>query len=595
MEKKNIAIIVLAVALIASGVGNIILAVRVVPQPTYNTLVYGTGAGPHTIDPVNCWDSASSDVILQTCEGLFGYDLSQWTMPRVPMLATGYYWQDNTHLQVTLRQGVQFQDGAVWNSTSAVWNFNRIMYLTNATGTLPESSPLAEPASLYFFNMTYNADGVMNGGTPIIKSVTAQGEWNITFTLNAAFAPFLDLLCFEASLMVSPKSTPATSFLTLSDTLVGTGPYTFESFTPNVDVRWIRNEHYWRPQAGFHTLVFSIISDSVTRNNAFLGGQTDFCAGIIASLLPTYESDPNIFVWHITDDPSAFPNGPGTPPGSEHLPGLAYYYLGFNNHLINVTYRKAISYAINYTYIIDQMMSGLVFRANSPISPGYGAAFNSSVQAAYYNLTIARQTILNIPGFAAAHPTLKANNTIETGTGWNAISIASFNYTYNTETSFRVQLYAPLHDWMAQIGIDVVDNGITWDSFLDALYVHHDRLGLYWVGWGPDYLDPFNMLDPLFNPASTSDSAQVNDTTLIGLMQQALRTTDQVARDNIYKHIQYYLANVLYPHAFGYHGLLNAIHAGDIYGVNYNAMGKVEMYGVYRGPMRPVSQTTFYA
>jgi peptide/nickel transport system substrate-binding protein len=590
MEKKNIAIIVLAVALIASGVGNIILAVRVNPTPSYTTLVYGTGAGPHTIDPVNCWDSASSDVILQTAEGLFGYDLSQWDMPRVPVLATGYYWQDETHLQVTLRQGVMFHDGAVWNSTSAKWNWDRNMLLTNASGALPVTSPLAEPASLYFFNMTYNDDGVMNGGTPIIQSVTAVGAWNITFVLNAPFAPFLDLLCFEASLMVSPKSTPADRFITLSEKLVGTGPFVFQSFTPNVDVRWTRNENYWRPQAGFHTLVFSIIADSVTRNNAFLTGQTDFCAGVLASLLPTYEADKNIFVWHITDDPNAFAGGP-----DHSVPGLAYYYLGFNNVLINTTMRKAISYAINYSYIIDQMQSGLVFRANSPISPGYGSAYNASVQAASYNLAYARAVIKDmVPGIVGS---LVANNdtTGANADGWKALNIAAFNYTYNTETAFRVQLYAPLHSWMEQIGVDVVDNGITWDSFLDALYVHHDRLGLYWVGWGPDYLDPFNMLDPLFNPASTSDSAQVDDPTLNSLMHTALQTTDQVARDNIYKHIQYYLANVLYVHAFGYHGKLNAIHAADIYGVNYNAMGKVELYGVYRGPARPAYQTTYYA
>jgi ABC-type transport system substrate-binding protein len=570
MEKNNIAIIVLAVALVASGVGNIILAVRITPQPTYNTLVRGTGAGPHTIDPVNCWDSASSDVILQVAEGLFGYDLTDWSMPRVNVLASGYYWQDTTHLQVTLRQGVMFHDGAVWNSTSAIWNFDRIMLLTNSSGDLPLTSPLAEPASLYFFNMTFNEDGIMTGGVPIINSVTAVGAWNITFVLNAPFAPFLDLLCFEASLMVSPKSTPADRFLTLSEKLVGTGPFTFDSYTPNVDVRYSRFEHYWRPAAGFEKMVFSIIQDPVTLNNAMLGGQLDLISGIIPSLVPTYEADPNVFVWHITDDLG--------------ITGLSYYYLGFNNVLINQTMRKAISYAINYSYIIEQMSHNLVFRANSPIAPGYGSAYNASVQAADFNLGAARQVLIDAGVVPGGMPV--TNNS---ETEWTSLTIGSYNYSYNTDNSFRSDLYLPLKGWLEQIGVKVIDNGGTWDDFLTKLYVNHNQLGLYWVGWGPDYLDPFNMLDPLFNPASSSDSAQVDDAYLNSQLELALKTTDQTARDNIYKHIQYYLANVLYPHAFGYHPKLTAIHGSDIYGYNYNAMGKFQAYGIYRGPPRPVA------
>jgi ABC-type transport system substrate-binding protein len=582
MEKKNIAIIVLAVALVASGVGNIILALRTTPTPTYNTLVRGTGAGPHTIDPQNCWDSASSDVIIQVCEGLFGYDLNgpatNWLMPRVPVLATGYFWKSDTVLQVTLRQGVMFQDGAVWNSTSAVWNWNRIMLLTNSSGDLPIDSPLAEAASLYFFNMTYNEDGILNGGTPIIASVTAQGAWNITFTLNAPFAPFLDLLCFEGSLMTSPKSTPADRFLNLDEKLVGTGPFTFDSFTPNVDVRFSRFEHYWRPAAGFQKMVFSIIQDPVTLNNAMLGGQLDLISGVIPSLVTTYEQDPNVFVWHITDDLG--------------ITGLSYYYLGFNNVLINETMRKAISYAINYTYIIQEMSANLVFRANSPIAPGYGSAYNASVKAATFNLAKARQTLMTeIPYIGSLGLTADNTTTGTNADAWKALDLGDYNYSYNTDNSFRSDLLTPLQNWCEQIGVHVIDNGGTWDDFLTKLYVNHNQLGLYWVGWGPDYLDPFNMLDPLFNPASSSDSAQVDSTYLNSQLELALRTTDQVARDNIYKHIQYYLANVNYPHAFGYHPKLTAIHGADIYGFNYNAMGKFMAYGIYRGPARPTSET----
>ena len=529
----------------------------------YAPFIVGTGAGPHTIDPINCWDTASSDVIYQVTEGLFGYNLSDVNMPRIPLLATNYWWQDTTHLQITLRQGVTFHDGAVWNSTSAVWNFNRIMYLTNATGTLPESSPLAEPASLYFFNMTYNNDGVMNGGTPIIQSVTAVGAWNITFVLNAPFAPFLDLLCFEASFMVSPISTPADRFLNLNEKLVGTGPFTFDSFTPNVDVRFSRWEDYWQGMANIIEMVFSIISDTVTRNNAMLNHEIDYLISPIQSLIPSFEADSLITVKHFTDDTG--------------IPGLSYYYLGFNNVLINETMRKAMSFAINYSYIINQMQLDLVVRANSPISPGFGSAYNASVIAADYNLAYARQFLVDAGVVPASMPVTN-DTTGPNSNAWTGINIGSFNYSYNTDNSFRTNLYPLLQNWLHQIGVDIIDNGGTWDAFLDKLYVHHEGLGLYWVGWGPDYLDPFNLLDPLFNPATMSNSAQVNDPYLNYCLTLALRTTDQVARDNIYKHLQYYLANVLYPHAFGYHPKITIIHSANLTNVPDNSFGKHYFY-----------------
>jgi ABC-type transport system substrate-binding protein len=566
MEKKNVAIIVLVIALVASGVGNILLALpylQIVP-PANTTFIRGTGAGPHVLDPMNSWDSASNDVIDQVCEQLFSYDLADPNEPRVPVLATSYFYVDNTHVQIKLREGVLFHDGTPFNAAAAKWNLDRLGYMINASGadrreapfntTLPGTSPIGEPASLY-----YLPDGV----TPIIYSVETVGTYNITITLNSAYAPFMDLLCYEAGSMLSPTSTPATRFIELYEDLVGTGPFVYDSFTSGVDVRFSRWEQYWQTPTTFETMVFAIIPSSTTRNNAMLSHEIDYLSGAIASLIPTFEADPTIIVKHYTDDTG--------------IPGLSYYYLGFNNKAIDTPWRKAMSYAINYTYIIENMQNNLVFRANSPISPGYGAAYNSSVQAADYNLLTARQTLID----AGLAPGLPANGD-PADSQWLAANLATFNYSGNTDNSFRVDLGVALVSWMDPLGINIVDATGTWDDFLVKLYVNHDSLGLYWVGWGPDYLDPFNMLDPLFNPASSSDSAQVDDTYLKAQMALALTTTDDTARNNIYKNIQWYLANVLYCHAFGYHPKITSIHSADIHGVHYNAMGKFEAYGIYR-------------
>ena len=291
-----------------------------------------------------------------------------------------------------------------------------------------------------------------------------------------------------------------------------------------------------------------------------LDGQLDLINGVIPSLIPTYEANPDILVRNVTDDTG--------------IPSLSYYYLCFNNHLINSTWRKAISYAINYSYIIESMQGNRVVRANSPISPGYGERFNSSVKAANYNLTYARQILIDAGITSLA---------IDDDVGWDAANLASFEYFYYYASSFSSDLYVPLRNWLNEIGITIIaykwNPGDPENPYLEPNY---DIIGLFFGAWWPDYLDPFNMINPLFNPLSPAFSAHINDTWLNTQLTLALKTTNDDSRNEIYKNIQWYLADSLYPHAFCYHLKIFGVQAADLHGVSYNAFGKFEAYGIWR-------------
>ncbi|MFW9784613.1 MAG: ABC transporter substrate-binding protein, partial [Candidatus Heimdallarchaeota archaeon] len=557
-EKKNVAIIVLAIALAASGVGNIILGLQGAQfvAPPNTTLVYGTASGPHVLDPVNAWDSASNDVIEQIAERLFAYNFSRLDLPRYPLLAETYWWETNTILHIKVREGIVFHDLTPFDANATKWNLDRLLYLTNCTGTLPSTMVPGDPSSLYFF-----PDGV----TPIINNVVSDGAYNVTITLNAPFAPFLDLLCYTAGSMLSPASTPDDDFISLTyGRLIGTGPFVWEYYVPNVEVRLGRFDYYWQGPAFFEEVIMAIITDPTTRNNAMLGHEIDYLSGLITSLLDTYRADPTIHVEEYSFD--------------NNVPSLVYQYLGMNNVLIPTHWRKAISYAVNYTYIIDELLNGLGIRANGPISPGYGAPYNASNQAAVFDLAVARQVVVdNVPA-AAGFPV----NNDPTDATWLGATLATFNYTYNIGNSFREDMLDALEAWLPAIGINVVDDGVTWSAYLRKLFGDYDELGLFFIGWAPDYKDPFNMLDPLFNPASYADSGQVDDSKLNGMIALALTTTDDTARANIYKNIQWYLANRLYPHVFVYHSVSISIHSADLYGFWYNVYGALRFYPIYR-------------
>ena len=96
------------------------------------------------------------------------------------------------------------------------------------------------------------------------------------------------------------------------------------------------------------------------------------------------------------------------------------------------------------------------------------------------------------------------------------------------------------------------------------------------------------MLETLFNPSSDLNFAQVNDTTLNTMMASALDTTDYVARNKMYKDIQYYIA-LHYFHIPIYHSKIVSAHLSNIHRVPYNAMGALRIYPMYRGLFEPLN------
>jgi len=521
--------------------------------PYKKSLIVGTDSGPGNIEPLHAWDTSSIDVIRQTLEGLYMINYSDPDLGRMPVLALDDgVWEDNKTWTVTLRQNVLFHDGTKFNATAVKWNIDRLNYHLNASGTNPNNGSQSSTATLYMFDST----------TPIIKNVTINNEYNITIHLNGPFSPLLNLLGFSASYFLSPASTPFGQHLdTITSDIVGTGAFVFDNYTEDTEVRFHRWSQYWRTPTQIENLTISIIEDDTLRNNAMLNGSIDILLGETKSLLPSFRADPNIMV-HDTG------------------PGFAYFYLGMNNKQINVTFREAISYAFNYSYVIEELMEGHATRAYSPLTADWPqlAGWNQTTElnTPVFNVTYARKILVDA-GIS------NLNWTVDTG--WTAANYATFNYSYNTDNQFRSDLYPMLRDNLDQIGIVVTDAGMTRQDFISTYFGlspgGYDRLQLFWVGWGPDYMDPWNMLDPLFNNASASNTAQVNDSLIQTMLTTALDETDDDKKTNIIKQILGNLTGRIYPHVFGYHPYIYDIHNIRLKGYPNNTINNLYIYPCY--------------
>jgi len=299
------------------------------------------------------------------------------------------------------------------------------------------------------------------------------------------------------------------------------------------------------------------------RNNAILNGSIDYLIGYDISMLPQFNASSDVAVVDV-----------GT--------GGAFFYLAMNNKQINKTFRQAISYAINYSYIIDVLLSGEAVRARSPVSPGILYS-NYSNNCADFNLSKARQILIDDPGVDTAG--LTANNDPD-DIAWKAANLATFNYSYNTDSEFRSDLYPFLNESLKRIGINVTDGGMTSTLFYNRAYYNLsgglDALQLFFSGWGPDFNDPSNMINPLFSNISNSNSAQVNDPYLQNLMEQGLDESDPNARKTIYNEIQRYLVEDLMPVVFCYNPKNYDVYHSYVLGYQSNSWDKVWFHGVYQ-------------
>ncbi|TFG11519.1 MAG: ABC transporter substrate-binding protein [Promethearchaeota archaeon] len=547
MNKKNILIASLALLFIILSISNIYLVFEIInrtPEPlepsTFRNLV---SSAPDSLDPLNASSYNSRDVIHQVCEGLFAYDLREIDLPRINHLANEFFWLNHTSLAIKVREGIYFHDNYPFNATAVKWTLDRINYFINATGMLPSSTPRAELTSIF-----YLPDGI----TPIINCTKIIDEFNVTIHLNAPYSPILNLLCHQSCYILSPRSTPATHYIEINGDLVGTGPYKFDKYIQFEEVQFSRWDGYWRNLAHFEKLIY-IIDHAQPPDNVI-----DWYSFYHWS----YGNPNTTIVKDFTEDTG--------------IPRMKYYYLGFNNEIYNVSWRKAMSYAINYSDI-SNLIYDLAIRSNSPISPGFKEAYNSSAKAANYNLTKAR-LVMESMGFGVGFVNDSQWQTVAEG----PTPFLTVNYTFNIANSYREEIFELIEENFKFIGIKVVENGVAWNEYRSYIYETPEFLSLYAHNYYPEVYDPFYVFRDLFNPNSNENIAQVDDSWLNSKLNLITHTSNDTIRNNLYKEIQGYITEVGYYHAPLYHSKLYFWHASNIYNPIYNVLDLFEVYYMYR-------------
>ena len=134
----------------------------------------------------------------------------------IPWLATSWKWgPNNTYIDFTLRQGVKFTDGTVFNADAVKMDYDELLTEKNSATVNWDHPEKIDDYTFRLYLKVYNVDfwgSVTNFDAFIVSpTVLAQG---IDYT----------------------KANP-----------VGTGPFMFKSFQKDVSLIFVKNPDYWQP------------------------------------------------------------------------------------------------------------------------------------------------------------------------------------------------------------------------------------------------------------------------------------------------------------------------------------------------------------
>lgn len=206
-----------------------------------------------------------------------------------PGLAERWEQPDDRTYVFTLRQGVSFHNGREMTADDVVFSLERVRDL---------------PESWWNVKMGYTepddpADATAEAlATPVAPNIgvsfEATGPYQVTATLSAPYAPFLQSLTATSTSIV-PGLEVASGEVDLSTEMVGTGPFKVAEHVE--DQRWtlVRHDGYWQSgQPVLDEVVWQIITDEAARVASLRTGELQAAMFDNPAMLDILAGDPNV-------------------------------------------------------------------------------------------------------------------------------------------------------------------------------------------------------------------------------------------------------------------------------------------------------------
>jgi peptide/nickel transport system substrate-binding protein len=454
-------------------------------QADTDTLIVAVASDMQNLDPtLSSADVYTQEMLTNVYEWLVDYDLSEeadGTLIADPNtfvggLAERFEWSpDGTKITFTLRDGLKFSNGDPLTAEAVKFTFDRIFDQQGVT----------------YGNMSMAA-------VPDKDHVKVIDEQTIEMTVDTPNTLLLgNMAQFGNSILnpavVEPHMTTedpyAHEWLKANTTGTEQGPFVLESWEPGNQWVLARNPNYWGEPPKLERIIFKVIPDPSSRLTQLQSGAVDIAYELPTTDVLALEGDPNL---QIIRYPSRFVVFLGM---NEQVPP-------FDNKLV----RQAVSYAIPYETIVNEVLNGYGRQLTSPIPDG--TPTHTDEFFVYKQDPETAKELLTEAGFPDGFET--------------TLAVASGNQE-GKETAVWVQ------QSLAEIGITVNIQELPGAAFAEQLQKH--ELGFFFFNnWISINNDPFYHLYWLFwSPCCNYTNYSNPD--VHQLIEEYTLSTDQEARD----------------------------------------------------------------
>jgi len=425
----------------------------------------------------------------------------------VPELAESWEVEEDGALyRFHLVDGVEWHDGMPFTSADVKYTFEEVL--------------------VKFHSRTAASVGAA------LESIETPDELTVEFRFTEPYAPLLQQLNVTEAPIIPAHIYEGTDPLENPENLepVGTGPFTFVSYTPDSEIQLARNETYFKDGLPLlDEVVLRIIPDAASQVAALEAGEVDFLFGAPGPDLERLQSDDAYSTLTTSVNPG----------GSNCIMTVTF---NLDRPIFSdIRTRQAIGNALDRDAFLERVLFGQGRVAQAPINSLIEVAQGGDIALPEYDVEAA-EGLLDEAGW------VREGDGTRTAKGVQGVQDGSplaFDFTAFPDFAQYAELFRAQ---LAEIGAEVTLRPLEPTVFAETVFTDRDfdtNIISYCNGADPEIGVRRMYTSANIGAVPFSNAAGYSDAEVDRLFDEALATVDTDARAETYRQLQEILAEDL--------------------------------------------------
>lgn len=441
---------------------------------------------PSTLDPAKVQDQATAEMLIQVFEGLTRFDEKNQLQP-----ALAEKWDvspDGKTYTFHLRSGVKFHNGREMTASDVKYSWERAL------------APKTESTvSSNYLDGIIGKQDVMNGRRPDLQGVEVVDSHTLRVTLDKARAYFVSMLTYPTDFVVCKEAIEKTDGTISATSMIGTGPFALDTYTPGQLLTMKANESYWGGKPKLSRIEWPVMVDPETAYSNFETGKIDQLFGVSAARYAQDKSSGKF-----KDEYQVLPAAE-----VDYIAMLPSKEPAFAKKEV----RQALIYAIDREKIMKVANKNVGSIADGVIPP---ELLGGELQPPHtsYDPARARELLAK-----AGYPN---------GEGFPKLALFTIEKSPRRKDACLIIRDNLKNNLGISVSFQTEEAGQYWND------TAHENLAFYLTGWAADYPDPQDFISTLFMTKVTLNHYNYSSPEMDRLCEQADRELNPKTRAALY-------------------------------------------------------------